>query len=36
MGKEVHSLLAQQGYKNIEIKKDLQGKERMVKAEAFL
>jgi release factor glutamine methyltransferase len=33
LGKEVHHLLEQHGYKNIEVKKDLQGKDRMVKAE---
>jgi len=33
LGKEVHDLLSQSGYKNIEIKKDLQGNDRMVKAE---
>ncbi len=31
-GKDVSSLLLQFGYKNIELRKDLQGKERMVKA----
>jgi release factor glutamine methyltransferase len=33
LGKEVHDLLSQYGYKNIELKKDLQGKDRIVKAE---
>jgi release factor glutamine methyltransferase len=32
LGKEVYDLLVQHHYKNIEVKKDLQGKERMVKA----
>ncbi|HEY6978004.1 MAG TPA: peptide chain release factor N(5)-glutamine methyltransferase [Chitinophagaceae bacterium] len=31
-GKEVQDLLSQYGYENIEIKKDLQGKDRMIKA----
>jgi len=33
LGNEVYHLLAQHGYKNIEVKKDIQGKDRMVKAE---
>ncbi|HXL56969.1 MAG TPA: hypothetical protein VN958_11965, partial [Chitinophagaceae bacterium] len=34
LGKEVTALLEQYGYNNIELKKDFQGKDRMVKAEA--
>jgi release factor glutamine methyltransferase len=33
LGKEVHDLLVHDGYKNIEVKKDLHGKDRIVKAE---
>ncbi|HRH47236.1 MAG TPA: peptide chain release factor N(5)-glutamine methyltransferase [Panacibacter sp.] len=33
LGKEVCALLEQQGYTNIELRKDMQGKDRMVKAE---
>jgi release factor glutamine methyltransferase len=32
LGKEIKELLLQKGYSNVEVKKDMQGKERMVKA----
>jgi release factor glutamine methyltransferase len=34
-GKEMAELLYQKGYANIEIRKDLQGKDRMIKAELY-
>jgi len=34
LGKEVTELLREHGYSNIEVRKDMQGKERMIKAEA--
>lgn len=36
LGKEVIELLQQKGYENVELRKDLQGKDRMVKASFFL